>query len=122
MASIDDRTFDSGLSTLSEIDEFHVCSQEPLSYAQVATYSLGNKSSPTITVPEDRGAGGRQVRMTAISDGSVTADGTVTHYALIDTVNLRLRITGDVDPDQAVVSGATFTFPETVIAGIADPT
>lgn len=121
MSSINDDVFDNGLNQLSNINEFHICSQEPTTYAEVATYSLGNKPSPTIGSPADA-TSGREVLLSAITDGTVTSDGTATHYALIDTVNSILYITGDINPDQAVVSGATFTFPETSICNLQDPT
>ena len=74
----------------------------------------------SIGAPQDRNAGGREVVVAAISDGTVTATGTATHYAILDTVNSRLLATGSLSASQAVTSGNTFTLSSTTV-GIPDP-
>ena len=63
---------------------------------------------------------GREVVVAAISDGSVTGNGTATHYAIVDTVNSRLLATGSLSASQVVASGNTFTLGSFTI-GIPDP-
>ena len=122
MATIADRVLDEGLSVLDlEANAVHINSQEATSYAEAtSTYTLGNSTSVTISAPADRTGGGRKVTMSAISDGSVTATGTATHYAIVDTVNSRLLVTGSLTASQAVTSGNTFSL-EALDVGIPDP-
>ena len=122
MATLADRVYDSGLGILnSEVNRLDICSQEPATYTEAtSTYSLGNKTSPTVSSPADRSGGGREVTVSAISDGSVTATGTATHFALVDTNNSRLLVTGALDSSESVTNGNTFTLTEFTI-GIPDP-
>ena len=122
MATLGDRVFDNGLTVLdTEANRLDICSQEPTSYAEAtSTYTLGNKTTPTIGTPADRGAGGREVTVSAISDGSVTGSGTASHFAITDTVNSRLLATGILGSSQSVTSGNTFSLSSFTI-GIPDP-
>ncbi|MDI6770104.1 MAG: hypothetical protein QMD04_10585, partial [Anaerolineales bacterium] len=52
---------------------------------------------------------GRKVTVPSISDGAVTATGTATHYAVVDTANSRLLATGALSASQVVTNGNTFT-------------
>jgi len=122
MASLADRVFDNGLSVLdTEANRIDITSQEAASYAEAtSTYTLGNSTTLSIGAPADRTGGGRQVTVAAISDGSVTGDGTATHYAIVDTVNSRLLATGSLTASQVVSTGNTFTLGSFTI-GIPDP-
>jgi hypothetical protein len=122
MATLADRVLDGALSILdTEANRLDICSQEPTTYAAAtSTYTLGNKTSLSIGAPADRGGGGRKVTVAAITDGSVTANGTATHYAIVDTGNSRLLATGSLSSSQAVTSGNTFTLGAFDI-GIPDP-
>jgi hypothetical protein len=122
MATLGDRVFDNGLSVLdTEANAIHVTSQEATTFTEAtSTYTLGNSTSLSIGAPQDRSGGGREVVVAAISDGSVTGTGTVTHYAIVDTVNSRLLATGSLTASQSVTSGNTFTL-SSVSIGIPDP-
>lgn len=122
MSTLGDRVLDNGLSVLNtEANRLDICSQEPTTYAEAtSTYTLGNKTSPTIGAPADRGGGGREVTVSAISDGSVTGTDTATHWAITDTSNTRLLATGSLSASQAVTSGNIFTLGSFTI-GIPDP-
>jgi hypothetical protein len=111
MPFIHDRVFDNGLAVLdAEANRLDICSAEPTTYAQAtSTNSLGNKSSIAVGAPEDRSPSGRKVVVAAITDGSVTANGTASHWAITDTGNSRLLATGALAASQAVSSGNTFT-------------
>lgn len=109
-----DRVFDNGLTVLdTEANRLDVCSQQPTTYTEAtSTYTLGNKTSPTISAPGDRTGGGRKVTVSAITDGDVTATGTATHWAITDTVNSRLLATNALSASQALGSTAnTFGLP-----------
>ena len=122
MASLNDRVLDNGLSVLNtEPNKILITSQEATTYTEANnTYALGNSTSLSIGNPQDRTGGGREVEVTAISDGSVTGTGTATHYAIVDTVNTRLLATGSLNASQAVTSGNTFTLGLFTV-GIPDP-
>jgi len=122
MPALNDRVFDSGLVIIdNETTALHILSADPgLTYANIATYTLGNKSAPAIAAPADRSGGGRQVTVSAITDGSVTANGTASHYALIDATNSRILASGALSATQVVTSGNTFTLTQFII-GIPDP-
>tara|TARA_B110000908_G_C10254373_1_gene454342 strand:- start:1460 stop:1831 length:372 start_codon:yes stop_codon:yes gene_type:complete len=122
MAFLDNRVFDNGLTILdTEANVVHVTSAEATTYAQAtSTLTLGNSTSLAIAAPSDRSGGGRKVTVSAISDGSITGTGTVTHYALVDTTNTRLLATAALTASQSVTSGNTFTLASFDI-GIPDP-
>lgn len=123
MAYLNDRVFDEGLSVLDlEANEVHVTSAEATDFTEAtSTYTLGLSSSLSIAAPSDRTGGGRKVTVTAIDDGTISGTGTVTHYALVDTVNSRLLATAALTASQSVTTGNTFTLA-TFDIGIPDPT
>lgn len=123
MAFLDNRVFDNGLTILdTEANVVHVTSAEATTYAEAtSTLTLGNSTSLSIAAPSDRTGGGRKVTVSAISDGSITGTGTVTHYALVDTTNTRLLATAALTASQSVTNGNTFTLASFDI-GIPDPT
>lgn len=122
MASIADRVFDNGLTVLdTEANKITVTSQESTTYASAnSTHALGASTSLSIGAPADRSGGGREVTVAAITDGSISASGTATHYAILDTTNTRLLATGSLSASQGVTSGNTFTLA-TFKIGIPDP-
>lgn len=122
MPSLNDRVFDNGLTVLdTEANKITITSQEATTYTEGnATYALGNSTTISISAPSDRTGGGRKVTVSAISNGSVTANGTATHYAILDTVNSRLLATGSLTASQVVTSGNSFTLSSFDI-GIPDP-
>lgn len=111
MASLHNDVYDNGLSTLtSNGNRLDLCSTEPTTYTQAtSTYTLGNKTSPTISAPGNRSGGGRKVTVSAITDGTVTGTGTAAYYAVVDTVNSKLLAAGQLGASQAVTSGNTFS-------------
>ena len=122
MATIADRVFDNGLTVLdTEANRIDITSQEATTFTgATVTYTLGNKTTLSIGAPADRTGGGRDVTVAAITDGSVSATGTATHWAIVDTVNSRLLATGALSASQGVTSGNTFTLASFKI-GIPDP-
>ncbi len=122
MATLGNRVYDNGLSTLdTEANKILVTSQEATTYTNAnSTYALGNSTSLSINAPADRTGGGRKVTVAAISDGSITATGTATHYAIVDTTNSRLLATAALTASQSVTNGNTFTLA-TFDIGIPDP-
>ena len=123
MATVADRVLDNGLQVLDlEANAVLITSQQATTYAEAtSTYTLGNTTSISISAPTDRTGGGRQVTLTAVTGASVTASGTATHYAIVDTSNSRLLVTSALTASQSVTSGNTFSL-EALDVGIPDPT
>jgi len=121
MATLADRVYDNGLTILdTEADKVLITSQEASNYTEAnSTYALGNSTSLSIAAPSNRSAGGREVVVAALSDGSITGTGTATHYALVDVSATRLLATGSLTTSQQVASGNTFSLGSFTI-GIPD--
>jgi hypothetical protein len=111
MPSLNDRVLDNGLTVLdTEANKLTICNAEPSTFTQAnATFALGEKTSPSVGAPAARTPSGRRVTVSAITDGSVTASGIASHWALVDTVNSRLLAAGSLSVSQIVTSGNTFT-------------
>lgn len=122
MAAIHDDVFDNGLSILNTLAEnLYICSANPgLTWSNIASYAIGTKASPTVSVPEDRIAGGRQVTISAIVDGTVDTTDTATHWALTDDSEEDVLVSGALSASQAVTEGNVFTLTAITI-GIPDP-
>ena len=112
MAFIADVVFDSGLSYAdTNGTRIDICSSEPTTYGLATTagaVSLGNKTGLNTGAPEDGLANGRRVIVPAITDGSVTTNGTANFWALTDGTSV-LIATGAITTPQVVTSGNTFT-------------
>jgi len=110
MAYINDLAFDAAIGYLvTNGTRLHICSSEPASAAAAVTASLGNKATITLGAATDRTPTGRKTVVPAITDGTVTATGTATHYAIINAGATILSATGALSASQAVTSGNTFT-------------
>jgi hypothetical protein len=111
MAFLADRVLDLGLNVPdTEATRLDICSQEPTTYAEAtSTYTLGNKTSLSIGAPGARTPTGRKVTVAAFTDGTVTATGTATHWAIVDTTNSRLLATGTLSASQVVTNGNAFS-------------
>jgi hypothetical protein len=110
-AYLNDRVYDNGLTVLdTEADKLYITSAQAATYTEaITTYALGVKNTPTVSAPGAKSGGGREVTVSAITDGSVTGTNTATHYALVDSSNTRLLAAGPLSASQAVTSGNTFT-------------
>lgn len=111
MAIVHDDVYDNGLSELTaDVSHLYICSQEPADYTEASsTHALGSKVGPTVGSPAAGTPDGREVEVSAITDGSVSGTGTATHYALVDSATSRLLIAEALDSSQAVTSGNPFT-------------
>ena len=115
-ATIDSSVFDNGLDAglkgiadATNVD-LHICSTQPTTYTEaITTYTLGNKVDIAMTGPAAGDTSGRKVTASAITGGSVTASGTATSFALVDTNTSTLLVAQTLSASQAVTSGNTFT-------------
>jgi hypothetical protein len=122
MAALHNDVFDNGLSVLNaNTEKLYILSSDPgLTWGNIAAATLGVKNSPTVAAPSDRSGGGREVVVSAITDGSVSATGTASHYALTDDSESKILATGSLSATQVVTSGNVFTLGSVTI-GIPDP-
>jgi hypothetical protein len=111
-AFFDDSCHDAFLNVIKNgATRFDICSSQPLTYANIATYTLGNKTgltSGSYTGPQDRSTTGRELVVNAISGGSVTSNGTAA-YACLSNGSDTLYWSGALSASQGVTSGNTFS-------------
>lgn len=121
-AFLHDKVFDSGLNYLTTNGvRLDICTQQPATYAEAtSTYTKGNKTSFVVGAAADRSGGGREVTTNAVTDGAVTGDGTVTHWAITYPTGSELLATYQLSSSQVVTNGNTFTLAAFKI-GIPDP-
>jgi hypothetical protein len=113
-ANVASRVLDNGLAVLdTEATHLHITSAEATTYTEAsATFALGAKNWGAGGVFGSPAAGspnGRKASSTAITDGAITASGTATNWAVVDSANSRLLAVGLLSASQAVVSGNTFS-------------
>lgn len=108
---INDYYLDLALAAIaSGVNSLVICSAMPTTYTEAnTTYKLGTKATPTVSAAQDASPDGRKVVVSAITDGTVSASGTATHFALLDTANSRLAVAQALASSQSVTSGNTFT-------------
>lgn len=108
---INDYYLDLALNAIdSGVNALVICSAMPTTYTEAnTTYKLGTKATPTVSAAQDASPNGRKVVVSAITDGTVSANGTATHFALLDTVNSRLVVAQALSASQVVTSGNAFT-------------
>lgn len=108
MAYVNDLAFDAAIGYLiSNATVLHICSAEPTVVGTLN--SLGNKTGLTLGAAGAGTSSGRKTTVPAITDGTVTGNGTATHWALIDAGATVLVATGQLDASQVVTSGNVFT-------------
>ena len=121
-AYLNDRVYDNGLTVLdTEASHLYINSTQPTTYTEaITTYALGVKATPTVGAPAAKAGGGREVTVSAITDGTVSGTGTAGFFSLVDSTNSRLLAAGPLSATQAVTSGNTCTLTSFTI-GIPAP-
>lgn len=113
--------FDNGLNVIdANTENLYITDEEVSVFANLAAATLGVKAAPTIAAPSDRGGGGREVVVSAITDGTVSATGTASHYALVDDSASKILAAGPLNAPQGVTNGNVFTLTQFAV-GIPDP-
>ena len=122
MPALHDDVFDNGLNYIDTYTEkLYILKADPgLTWSSIATHAVGNKATPEIAASADRSGGGREVVVSAITDGTVTATETATHFALTDDSETKILVSGALAASQGVTSGNVFTLTQFAI-GIPDP-
>jgi len=83
----------------------HICSSEPANFGAVSSASLGSAS---VNVPAPSAAtGGRKVTVPAVTGGTVSTNGTASHWAITDGTSV-LVATGSLSASKAVTTDSGF--------------
>lgn len=125
MALLADEILDAALQVIRDAATpvLHLCSQAPTTYTEASsTYSLGNKTAPSIGAQADGTPNGRAVSIATFTDGTVTASGTGTHWALVDDDDDRLLVVRQIASSQTVTSGNPLHMTSALVIRIADAT
>ena len=109
MAYIADAALDAALNNINDGNRVDICSSEPANVTEAtSTNTLGNKTSASVGSPADGDTSGRKVTISAITDGSVTADGTASHWALSEGTT-ELKAAESLTSTQSVTNGNDFS-------------
>lgn len=113
---VGDRVLDLGLNVLdTEATHIYITNALATTFTEASSsFALGNKNfgaGAAVGSPAAGSPNGRKVTTTAITDGSVTATGTASHWAITDNTNSRLLAAFTLSATQAVTSGNTFQLP-----------
>jgi Concanavalin A-like lectin/glucanases superfamily len=113
LAQITDKLRDSGLGYVSSnADRIYICNAVPTTYAQAtSTYALGYKNFGVGSVAgaPQAATGGRKIVTNAVVGGLVTAGGTPAAWAIVDTVNSLLLVTGPMSGAEALTTSDAWT-------------
>src|SRR5262245_49927075 len=106
---------DNGLAQLqSEADKLYICNAEPTTFTEAtATFALGNKNwgAGNVLSGPSAGTGLRKVTVAAITNGTETASGTATWWAIVDSSNSRLLATDALNASGSINGSRQFTLP-----------
>jgi len=124
MAWLANEVLDAALTYIdTNAENLYICSQEPTTYAAAqTTYKLGTKAldAASIAAVGEGSPNGRSILVAAITDGTVNATGTATHFAITDNSASLLLATGALSASQSVTSGNTFSLTSFTVR-IPDP-
>lgn len=119
MPFLNDNTLDNGLAALkAAADRLYLCNAEPATYTQAtSTFALGNKQPGAGNVfPAAIAAGspsGRKLSTVAVTDGAITATGTVSHWSAVTSGSSRLEVAQALSATQGVTNGNSWSMPAT---------
>lgn len=122
--SVHNNVLDDGLNHIkNNVDLMVMCSAEPTNYTEAfTTYKLASVAmTGTDFTLADGDTSGRKITVAAKSAVAVTANGTGTHVALVDTGTNELTHVTSLAASKAVTTSDTVDFPA-YDEEIADPT
>lgn len=122
-ATLHDDVLDGALNVIkNNTENLYICkTAQPTTFTEASsTYKVGVKASPSFTGPEND-TSGRKLTVDAISDGSVTGDGTAGWWALTDDSASKLLVAYELNATQVVTNGNTFSLTAMKI-NLPDPT
>ena len=101
-----------------ESTNIHVCSQQPVTYADIATYMLAEQVISGAFTKAD-GATGRKTTVPAQSGLTISNTGTATHVAISNGTDTLMAVT--TATSQALTQGGTLDIPQWAMT-VGDPT
>ena len=113
MAYINPDVLDAALTEIKDATILHILTDEPATFANIATYTVGNKASPAFGANGAGDPNGRQFTVTAITDGEVTGTDDAAYWCLADAT--RLLAAGALSAPQSVTEDNVFTLTAIVI-------
>lgn len=119
MAYLNDDILDNGVANVASATTIYILSgsADPVTIGSVASVICAVDAC-TPAAPSDRGAGGRESVIPAVTAGTVSVTTTATRWALCSsTVNFAVNT---LSTTQAITSGNTFTLSSFSV-GIPDP-
>lgn len=111
---LNDNVLDNGLAALkSACDRIYINNAEPATFtAATSTNALGSKNFGAGNVfPGAIAAGspsGRKLTTAAVTDGTVTANGTASHFSGVTSGSSRLDFANNLSASQVVTAGNTW--------------
>ena len=112
MAYLHDNVLDQGINYIdTNIEKLYIVSATAVTTFTEAesSSSLGAEDSPVCSAPTDGDTSGRKITISAITAGSITADGTARGWALTDDSASLLLASGSLSASQTVTNGNSFT-------------
>ena len=114
MAFLHDNVLDNGIQYIdTNISDLYIVSQTNVtSYSDATTTGgsmLGQEDSPVCSAPQNGDVSGRKVTISAITAGSILADGTARGYAIVYDSASIVMASGSLSASQAVTNGNPFT-------------
>lgn len=107
MGKVSDSVRDAALNHIKDnTEKIHICSSEPTDFADVDVKTLGNKEAPAIGAVANGAVNGRRITIAEINDGTATASGTATHWALVSAGEL--LATDTLEESVEVIQGELF--------------
>jgi len=98
-----------------------LCNAEPDTYTEAtSTFALGSKATPSLS-NVNGAVDGRAAQCAAFTDGAVSATGTASHWAIVDTAATQLLVAGALSASQSVTNGNPFSFNQFNAYTVRDP-
>jgi hypothetical protein len=112
MSYLNDLVLDAALTVLDTgPDKLFILSSEPATFAAATAAKLAEKTlgASDISAPSARTGGGRKVTIAATTGANVTAGGTATSWALVNSGTSVLYAAGALPASQVLTVGNPFT-------------
>ncbi len=96
---------------IDNVSRLDVCSQEPTTHTEAtSTFSLGNKTGLVMTGPTDGSPDGRAATFPAVTDGTITTNGTASHWGITKpTATPALGAAGSLSASKSVSTVVPFS-------------
>lgn len=116
MPFISTSIIDNGLNYLyTNAKDLVITSQEVASYSESLTYQIGIKTNISL-IPPRNGINRRELPIMEFYDGLVTATGSASFFAIINSNTTELLVTGSLLTNNNFIAGNLFSFTGIIIS------